>query len=71
MTAALEALYAGLPGGLVIPCLLPVMTTAVLLLADAALTTGRNVLTPLMTPKRFVSRVYNSSQHKLKLKNPA
>ena len=27
-TAALDALYAGLPGGFVMPCLLPVMTIA-------------------------------------------
>jgi hypothetical protein len=47
-----------LPGGFVIPCLLPVMTTAVGFDLAASCTTGRNALTPLMTPKRLVWRVY-------------
>ena len=46
LTAALEALYAGLPGGFVIPCLLPVMIMAVDFEFAAFCTTGRKVLIP-------------------------
>ena len=56
-TAALDALYAGLPGGFVIPCLLPVMTMEVCLADEASLMTGRKALMPLMTPKMLVSKV--------------
>lgn len=34
LTAAFDALYAALPGGLVMPCLLPVMTIALGVLDD-------------------------------------
>lgn len=34
LTAALLALYAALPGGFVMPCLLPVMTIALVVLED-------------------------------------
>lgn len=57
-TADLLALYAGLPGGFVIPCLLPVMT-----MADGEALEGRDwkdgtyVLSPLTTPKRFVESI--------------
>ena len=55
-SADLEALYAGLPGGLVIPCLLPVTTMA---FASELLfwKCGTKVLMPLMTPKKFTSKI--------------
>ena len=40
LTAALDALYAGLPGGFVMPCLLPVMTMAAGVLEERDWTEG-------------------------------
>lgn len=59
LTAALDALYAGLPGGLVIPCLDPVMMIeAGEEAVDEAVTRGRRVVMPLITPKRFTESVF-------------
>jgi len=47
LTAALEALYAGFPGGFVIPCLEPVITMLAGFEADElSVTRGRRVLSP-------------------------
>ena len=58
--AALEALYAGLaaPGGLVMPCLEPVMTID-LGVDDEAVISGRRVSSPFRGPKTLVSNVYS------------
>ena len=53
-SAALEALYAALPGGLVIPCLLPVMT-----MEDGAgrvCKWERKIEIPFVTPKMLVCK---------------
>ena len=57
LTAALLALYAGLPGGFVMPCLLPVMTIAEGVLEPRDWKEGTYVFSPLITPKRFVLRI--------------
>ncbi len=54
--AALEALYAGLPGGLVMPCLLPVIMKAVGWCWERRL--GRKVVMPFMAPKRLTSKIW-------------
>lgn len=54
----MDALYAGLPGGFVMPCFEPVSTTAHGCVADAPdCRAGRKVAMPLMAPKRFVSKI--------------
>ena len=52
LTADLEALYAALPGGLVMPCLLPVIIIA---FGDELFDSkcGKKVLMPLITPKKL------------------
>lgn len=57
-TAALLALYAGLPGGFVMPCLLPVITIADGVLEERDWKDGTYVFSPLITPKRFVLSTY-------------
>lgn len=58
-TAALDALYAALPGGFVMPCLLPVITIALGVLEERDWKDGTYVFSPLITPKRFVLRIYH------------
>lgn len=58
LTAALEALYAGFPGGFVIPCLLPVMMMLDGLDSEEwTVTSGRRAESPWMTPNRFTSMI--------------
>lgn len=57
-TAALDALYAGFPGGLVMPCFEPVMMIEDgLLVEECVVMRGRSVFKPWMTPKRFTSMI--------------
>jgi hypothetical protein len=59
LTAALLALYAGFPGGFVMPCLLPVMTMAAGFAEESReRKDGAYVFRPLMTPKRLVLRIW-------------
>lgn len=60
LTAAFDALYAALPGGFVMPCLLPVMTMALGVLDERDWKEGTYVLSPLITPKRFVLSICRS-----------
>lgn len=55
--AALEALYAGLDGGLVMPCFEPVMTMAVGEEVERDFKVGKNVEMPFKAPKRLVSKI--------------
>lgn len=57
LIAALEELYAAFPGGLVMPCLDPVMTIADGIEDFLAWNAGTKVLRPFTTPKRFVSKI--------------
>lgn len=60
LTAALDALYAGFPGGLVIPCLEPVMITAVGVDVELWLkTSGRSAQSPFVIPSVFVLKTFS------------
>lgn len=55
LTPAFETLYAGLPGGQVIPCFEPVIITSpgsLLFMMDSV-----KALLPLMTPHKLASRI--------------